>query len=104
MFFVCVASCPTGIAHTYMAAESLQTIGEQMGHEVKVETQGSLGVENEITEQDLARADGVIIASEIAIEGAERFENLPLIECAVADPIKQGEEVIEALIAQINAA
>jgi fructose-like PTS system EIIB component len=104
MFFVCVAACPTGIAHTYMAAESLAKLGEELGHEIKVETQGSLGVENEITADDLARADGAIIATEIAIEGADRFESLPTIECAVADPIKQGPDVIEALIAQIQAA
>lgn len=102
MFIVCVAACPTGISHTYMAAESLQQIGEQLGHEIKVETQGSLGVENEITPQDLARADGVILATEITIEGGERFQNLPMIECAVADPIKQGREVIEALIDEIQ--
>lgn len=104
MFIVCVAACPTGISHTYMAAESLQQIGQELGYEIKVETQGSLGVENEISAEDLARADGAILATEIAIEGVERFQNLPLIECAVADPIKQGKAVIEALIAEIQRA
>lgn len=104
MFIVCVAACPTGISHTYMAAESLQQIGEELGHEIKVETQGSLGAENEITAADIARADGAILATEIAIEGAERFADLPLLECAVADPIKQGHAVIAALIAEIEAA
>ena len=64
MFIVCVTACPTGIAHTFMAAESLQNVAHARGFEVKVETQGSLGGENVIDEHDLARADGVIIASE----------------------------------------
>lgn len=102
MFIICVAACPTGISHTYMAAESLQQIGKELGHEIKVETQGSLGIENEITAEDIARADGVILATEIMIEGVERFQHLPLLECGVADPIKQGREVIEALVQEIN--
>lgn len=104
MYFVCVAACPTGIAHTYMAAEALNKLGEELGHEIKVETQGSLGVENEISAEDLARADGAIIATAIQIEGQSRFECLPLLECAVIDPIKHGHEVIDALISEINQA
>ena len=72
MFIVCVTACPTGIAHTFMAAESLQNEARDMGIDIKVETQGSLGADNEIDDDDIARADGVIIASEVAIEGAER--------------------------------
>ncbi|MGF1682249.1 PTS fructose transporter subunit IIB [Photobacterium makurazakiensis] len=102
MFFVCVAACPTGVAHTYMAAESLAMVGEKLGHEVKVETQGSLGIENEITEDDIARADGCIIAAEIAISNKEKFSGLPVLECAVADPIKHGDAVFEALCEEIN--
>lgn len=104
MFIVCVTACPTGIAHTFMAAESLQNVAHARGFEVKVETQGSLGGENVIDEHDLARADGVIIASEVAIEGRERFDSLPLIECSVEDPIREGEAVMDALVAEIAAA
>ena len=102
MYFVCVAACPTGVAHTYMAAESLAMVGKELGHEVKVETQGSLGIENEITAEDLARADGCIIAAEVAITNKERFIGLPILECAVADPIKHGNAVFEALCEEIN--
>ncbi len=66
MFIVCVAACPTGVAHTYMAAESLD-IMEKKSHEIKVETQGSMGIENEITSDDLARADAVILAADVAV-------------------------------------
>jgi fructose-specific PTS system IIB-like component len=104
MFIVCVTACPTGIAHTFMAAESLQTNAEQMGLEIKVETQGSLGADNEIDADDLARADGVILATEVAIEGVERFAGLPIIECTVEDPISEGKAVIEALLAEIESA
>lgn len=104
MFIVCVTACPTGIAHTFMAAESLQTIARERGIEIKVETQGSLGIDNEIGEDDLRRAAGVILASEVAVEGRERFDGLPLIECSVEDPINQGAAVIDALLAEVEAA
>ena len=58
--------------------------------------------DNEIDEADIARADGAIIASSIRIEGAERFEGLPIIECGVEDPVGEGEAVIEALLAEIE--
>jgi fructose-specific PTS system IIB-like component len=102
MFIVCVTACPTGIAHTFMAAESLQNHAAAKGIEIKVETQGSLGIDNEINEADIARADGVIIAAAVAIEGPERFEGLPSIECSVEDPIGEGAAVIEALLDEIN--
>ncbi|MGF1725304.1 PTS fructose transporter subunit IIB [Photobacterium nomapromontoriensis] len=102
MFIVCVAACPTGIAHTYMAAEALELLGKERGWEVKVETQGSTGIENEITAEDIARAAGAILATEIAIDGAERFSSLHTLECAVADPIKQPAAVYETMMHIIN--
>ncbi|WPU24823.1 PTS fructose transporter subunit IIB [Cedecea neteri] len=101
MYIVCVAACPTGVAHTYMAAEALALVGQRRGHEVKVETQGSMGVENEITADDLARADAVILAADVAITGQERFDGMMKLECSVADPIKFGEAVFEAIEAEI---
>lgn len=97
MFIVCVAACPTGIAHTYMAAEALELTGRQRGHEIKVETQGSMGIENAITEDDLARADGVIIAADVAITDKGRFDGMIKLECSVSDPIKFGDAVFDAL-------
>jgi len=97
MFIVCVAACPTGVAHTYMAAEALEMTGKKRGHEIKVETQGSIGAENEILDEDLARADAVIIAADVAISGKERFVGLVKLECSVSDPIKFGDAVFEAV-------
>lgn len=97
MFIVCVAACPTGVAHTYMAAESLDIVGKKRGHEIKVETQGSMGIENEITSEDLARADAVILAADVAVINKERFDGMIKLECSVADPIKYGDAIIDAI-------
>lgn len=64
MKILALTSCPTGIAHTYMSAEALQMVAKEMGHEIKVETQGSVGAENVITKEDLKGIKAVIIAAE----------------------------------------
>lgn len=102
MFIVCVAACPTGVAHTFMAAEALELLGKARGHEVKVETQGSMGIDNEITSADLARADAAILAADIAIMNAERFDGMIKLECSVADPIKFGEAVFDAIEQEVG--
>ncbi|MGE6292625.1 PTS fructose transporter subunit IIB [Aeromonas media] len=102
MFIVCVAACPTGVAHTYMAAEALEMEGKKRGHEVKVETQGGIGVENEITPSDLTLAAAVIIAADVAIAGNERFDGMIKLECRVSDPIKFPCEIFEAIEAEVN--
>ena len=102
MFIVCVAACPTGIAHTYMAAEALEILGKNNDWEIKIETQGSTGVENLITQEDIYHADGAIIATAILIDGMERFENLITLECDVSDPIKQPQAVYNTMMHLIN--
>jgi PTS system fructose-specific IIC component len=91
---VAVTSCPTGIAHTYMAAEALQMAAKEMGHEIKVETQGSVGAENVITDEEIAAADAVIIAADTNVDKA-RFAGKPLIEVPVKDAIKDAKGLIE---------
>lgn len=73
MKIIGVTKCPTGIAHTYMAAERLEIAGKKLGYEMHIETQGSQGTENELTKKQIAEADYVIIAADVAIEGVERF-------------------------------
>ncbi len=75
MNIVAVTACPTGIAHTYMAAEQLERAARKLGHTIKVETQGAMGIENELSQADVDAADAVIIASDIGVERAERFEH-----------------------------
>lgn len=97
MYVVCVTSCPTGVAHTYMAAEALQKQGEARGWEMKVETQGSGGRENEITAADVARADAAIIAADVSIAGTDRFEPIPTLEVSLAEAIKKTRKVLDEL-------
>jgi PTS system fructose-specific IIB component/fructose-specific PTS system IIB-like component len=88
MNIVAVTACPTGIAHTYMAAEQLERTGKKLGHVVRVETQGAMGVENPLSEAEIAAARVVILAADIAVQGRERFAALPLIEVSVQEAIK----------------
>ncbi|QJT26978.1 PTS fructose transporter subunit IIB [Aeromonas media] len=73
MKILAVTACPTGIAHTYMAAEALQKAADKLGLKIKVETQGAMGLENVLTAREIAGADLVLIASDIEIEQKERF-------------------------------
>lgn len=74
MKVVAVTACPTGVAHTYMAQEAIEKECRKRGYEVKVETQGSMGIENELEQDEVDAADVVILAVGISIEGEERFE------------------------------
>ncbi|RKD32081.1 PTS fructose transporter subunit IIC [Thermohalobacter berrensis] len=94
MKFVAVTSCPTGIAHTYMAAEALQIAAKELGVEIKVETQGSVGAENELTEKDIKEAKAVIIAADTKVS-KERFTGKPIVEVGVQDAIKNAKDVLE---------
>ncbi len=98
MYLVAVCSCPVGIAHTYMAAANLKKAAKKKGIEIKVETQGAQGVEDEITPEDLKRADGAIIASDVKIKGMNRFEDVPTMSFKVNEPIKDAEAVIDELV------
>lgn len=98
MYLVAVCSCPVGIAHTYMAAANLKKAAKKKEIEIKVETQGAAGVEDEITKEDIARADGAIIASDVKIKGMDRFESVPAMSFKVSEPIKNAEAVIEELM------
>lgn len=90
---VAVTSCPTGIAHTYMAAEALQMAAEQMGYNIKVETQGSVGAENVITDSEVKEADAVIIAADTNVDKS-RFQGKVLIEVGVQEAIKDPKGLI----------
>ncbi|XJS10878.1 PTS fructose transporter subunit IIB [Aerococcaceae bacterium WGS1372] len=74
MKIVGVSACPTGIAHTYMAQEAIEKEGKKRGYEVKIETQGSMGIENELDQDEINEADIVIFAVSIEVEDVERFE------------------------------
>ena len=92
-----VTACPTGIAHTYMAAEALQEMGEKLGIAMKVETNGSGGVKNKLTADDIARAEGVIVAADKNVP-VERFAGKPVLFVKVADGINKPRELIEEIL------
>lgn len=89
-----VTACPTGIAHTYMAAEKLQQAADRLGIDMKVETQGSIGAENVLTDNDVREADGIIIAADKEVD-RERFAGKRVLSTGVADGIHKPEELIE---------
>jgi fructose-specific phosphotransferase system IIB component len=93
MKYIAVTACPTGIAHTYMAAESLEKTAKELGHEIKVETQGAMGIENELKPEDIRGADVLILAADIAIENLERFEGMPKIEVPVQLALKDPKSI-----------
>ena len=92
-----VTACPTGIAHTYMAAEALAKAGEVMGINIKVETNGSGGAKNVLTAEEIANCDGIIIAADKSVETA-RFDGKPVYSTKVADGIHKPEELINKII------
>lgn len=89
-----ITSCPNGIAHTYMAAESLQMAAKAMGFEMKVETRGSVGVENEISMEDVKEAHAIIIAADTNVD-RDRFQGLTIIDASVQEAIKNPKGLIE---------
>ncbi|WP_053681322.1 fructose-specific PTS transporter subunit EIIC [Streptomyces sp. WM4235] len=89
-----VTACPTGIAHTYMAAEKLQQAAERLGVDIKVETQGSIGAENVLDDNDVNEADGIIIAADKEVDRT-RFAGKRVLSTGVADGIHRPEELIE---------
>ncbi|HGC7518106.1 TPA: fructose-specific PTS transporter subunit EIIC [Streptococcus agalactiae] len=96
-YIVAVTACTTGIAHTYMAEEALKKKAAEMGVGIKVETNGAFGVGNKLTSSDIARAKGVIIAADKAVE-MDRFDGKPLVSRPVADGIKKSEDLINIIL------
>ncbi len=92
-----VTACPTGIAHTYMAAEALAKAGEEMGIPIKVETNGSGGAKNVLTAEEIANCDGIIIAADKSVDTA-RFDGKPVYSTKVADGIHKPEELINKIV------
>jgi fructose-specific phosphotransferase system IIB component len=94
MKIVAVTACATGIAHTYMAAEQLQKTAKLLGYQIKVETQGALGIEDELSESDIRQAQVAIFAADIEVEKSERFEGLKVIRVPVQQAIKNPKGVL----------
>lgn len=96
-YIVAVTSCPTGIAHTYMAAEALEKKAKELGYSIKVETRGAGGAKNVLTADEIERADGIIVAADTQVP-MDRFQGKPTVVTKVADGINKPEELLREIV------
>ena len=94
---LCITACPTGIAHTYMAAEALEKAGQETNHKIKVETQGQSGVKNQLTREEIQNAKAIIVAADTNVD-LSRFNGKKLLKTRVADGIHKPKELIEKVL------
>lgn len=97
MKIIGVTKCPNGLAHTYMSAEKLESVGKELGYEVKIETQGAAAIENKLTEEDIAHADYVIIAADAEIDEKQRFNGKKVLEIPISAVLKDTESIFKTL-------
>ncbi|MGM0109634.1 MULTISPECIES: PTS fructose transporter subunit IIB [Enterococcus] len=95
MKIVGVAACTVGIAHTYIAQEKLENAAKKAGHEIHVETQGTIGIENDLPQEAIDQADIVILAVDVKISGRERFEGKKIIQVPTEIAVKSPNKLIE---------
>ena len=99
---IAVTACPSGVAHTYMAAEALESAAKSKGWHVKVETQGSIGQENELTASDVAAADMVILTKHIGIKFEERFAGKTFVRVNISDAVKRADAIMNKIEAHLS--
>lgn len=97
MKIVAVTACATGVAHTFMAKRAIEDAAKNRGHEVKVETQGATGIEDELSKKEIADADILILASDVKLARSERFEGIKKVEIPVAAAIKNADSLIRKI-------
>ncbi|HEO0423632.1 PTS fructose transporter subunit IIB [Streptococcus agalactiae] len=98
MKIVGVAACTVGIAHTYIAQEKLENASKAAGHDVKIETQGTIGIENQLTSEEIAAADIVLLAVDVKIASEERFEGKKVVKVPTEVAIKSPNKLIAKLV------
>lgn len=103
MKIVGVAACTVGIAHTYIAQEKLENAAKKAGLTMKVETQGTIGIENELTQEEIDQADIVILAIDVKISGRERFDGKRVIQVPTEVAVKSPNKLIEKAQKVVNA-
>lgn len=97
MKIVGITACTAGIAHTYIVAEKIQQAATEAGHECKIETQGTIGAQNELTPEDIKEADVVILAHDIAVGGVERFKGKPVVDIPISVAMKSPKSLIATI-------
>ncbi|MCI1891838.1 MAG: PTS fructose transporter subunit IIB [Schleiferilactobacillus harbinensis] len=99
---VAVSACIAGIAHTYMAAENMKKWAKKLGVDIKVETQGAMGIENKLSDTDIKDADVVIFAVDTTLSGKDRFEGKKILKVGTSEVVKDGKSTIEKALAEID--
>lgn len=102
MKIVGIAACTSGIAHTYIAKEKLMSAAKELGHEAHIETQGTIGTEDELTAKDIENADVVIIAADIKVGGKERFKGKRVVEVPTHVAIKSPKALLNKIEAELK--
>ncbi|MBZ5749042.1 MULTISPECIES: PTS fructose transporter subunit IIB [Metabacillus] len=102
MKIVGISACTSGIAHTYIAKEKLIKAGQEFGYKVRIETQGTIGTEDELTKEEIMEADLVIIAADIKISGKERFKGKKIIEIPTNIAIKAPKQLYKKIEEELN--
>ena len=97
MKIVGVTACTAGISHTYIVAEKIENAAKEAGHEVKIETQGTIGVQNQLTPEDIAAADVVIFAHDIAIRAKDRFNGKRIVDIPISTAMKSPKSLIATI-------
>lgn len=97
MNIIAITACTSGIAHTYIAKEKLIKAAQSLGHNIHVETQGTIGIENELTRESITQADIVIIAADIKVTGKERFQGKRIVEVPTQLLIKSSKALIHKI-------
>ncbi|MBZ2175099.1 PTS fructose transporter subunit IIB [Schnuerera sp. xch1] len=95
--FIGLCACTMGLAHTFMAAEALEQAAKEKGYDVKIETQGTDGIKNKLTPQDIEEADIILHAVAVTPEGMDRFEGYEIYEVGLQDAIKNSKGIIEEI-------
>ena len=98
---VAVTACPTGVAHTYMAAEAIETAAKKIGWDIKVETQGAVGIDNELTSDDISKADMVILTNDVSIKGESRFANKKIVRVGSNTAVRHADQLMSKIAANL---
>ncbi|PTQ84027.1 PTS system IIB component (Fru family) [Trichococcus patagoniensis] len=102
MKIIAVTACAAGVAHTFMAKKKLEDAAKKLGHEIKVETQGAGGIEDELTPRDISDADILILAIDIEISKRDRFKDMKKVEVPIITVLKSPEALLKKIEAKLN--
>lgn len=102
MKIACVCACTSGIAHTYIAREKLKTAAAELGYTINIETQGTIGTENKLSDKMIAEADVVLLAIDIAITGKERFKGKKVVTVPTTYCVKSPKKLLETIHAKVK--